>query len=303
MLKRTLILEQAGKRVNATNSSEVMVQAGLNWDVVQEPIFRKNNNKIEGLLANIRQDNDYLLGIVSTQYQVVQNSRVFSFMDSLSLSGYIDYFSAGYIKGGRKVWVSAKLPNEIELIQGDPNEKAETYIVCVHGFDGKNSIRILITPVRVICNNVLNLAISNARRSFSITHNGDLEGKINRTREIITFTNKYNNKLTETVNKLTDIKVDVEEFAENLYPMKETQSKRIQNNVLEKRELFLQVLETTPDIKQHKDNGWGVINAVSDIVSHAEPQRKTSNYLETTFNKVVNGHSLLDKAYQLLKVA
>ncbi|MNF14148.1 hypothetical protein D3C80_2162480 [compost metagenome] len=55
------------------------------------------------------------------------------------------------------------------------------------------------------------------------------------------------------------------------------------------------------DISKFNGTGWAVINAVSDFVGHAEPARKTESYSERNFSRVINGETLFDKAYQLLR--
>ncbi len=58
-----------------------------------------------------------------------------------------------------------------------------------------------------------------------------------------------------------------------------------------------------PDLQQVGRNAYRFLNAVSDYATHAQPLRKTKNYRENLFDKVIEGHPLLDKAYELVKQA
>lgn len=56
--------------------------------------------------------------------------------------------------------------------------------------------------------------------------------------------------------------------------------------------------ETLPD--------WFMVEIVRDLprlATHAEPLRKTANYKENLFSRTVEGHPLIDKAYQMVKAA
>lgn len=48
-----------------------------------------------------------------------------------------------------------------------------------------------------------------------------------------------------------------------------------------------------PDIKKFRGTAWGVVNAASDML-HNEPSRKTQNYNENNWGRIIIGHPLLD---------
>lgn len=76
--------------------------------------------------------------------------------------------------GGRKIWMLARLPQEY-IIAG---ERITPYLVFSNTHDGSGSVKVAITPVRVVCNNTLNLALEKAKRSFSMVHTGDIREKM-----------------------------------------------------------------------------------------------------------------------------
>ena len=69
--------------MEAPTSAGALRLAGLDWDVVQEPIFTGFKEPIEGYKANIRDSDRRILGVVSDRYKVVQNTDAFSFTDEL----------------------------------------------------------------------------------------------------------------------------------------------------------------------------------------------------------------------------
>jgi len=50
-------------------------------------------------------------------------------------------------------------------------------------------------------------------------------------------------------------------------------------------------------------NAYRLINAVSDHATHSKPIRQTSAYNENLFMRTLDGLSILDKAYNLIKTA
>lgn len=107
-----------GTRVNeALNSEEALTAAGLDWNVIQEPIYTETEELIEGYKANVRDTDRQVLGVVTDRYKIVQNQEAFAFTDELLGEG-VRYETAGSLQGGRKVWLLAHLPHEY-IISGE----------------------------------------------------------------------------------------------------------------------------------------------------------------------------------------
>lgn len=70
------------------------------------------------------------------------------------------YETAGSLQDGKKVWLLAKLPDNY-IISGD---RISPYMVFSNSHDGSGSIKIAMTPIPIVCQNTLNLALSNAKR-------------------------------------------------------------------------------------------------------------------------------------------
>ena len=154
----------------APTSKDALHLAGLDWNVVQSPIFA-GGERIEGYKANVRDSDKQILGVVTDRYKVIQNTEAFAFTDKLLGAG-VRYETAGSLQNGRKVWLLATLPKEF-IIAG---ERISPYLVFSNTHDGSGAVRVAITPIRVCCNNTLNLALATAQRSFSMIHTGDIKG-------------------------------------------------------------------------------------------------------------------------------
>ena len=192
----------------APTSEEALRLAGLDWDVVQSPIYT-NHGKVEGYKANIRSTDRQVLGVVSDPYRIVQNTEAFSFTDELLGQG-VRYETAGSLMGGRKVWLLARLPREF-IIAG---ERISPYLVFSNTHDGSGAVRVAVTPIRVCCNNTLNLALSTAARSFSMVHTGDVKEKVSEAKQTLFMADNYMENLGREFERLRKQKISDQQVRE-----------------------------------------------------------------------------------------
>jgi len=287
--------------MEAPSSTDALRLAGLDWNVVQEPIFTDANEKIEGYKANVRDSDRKVLGVVSDRYKVVQNVDAFSFTDELLGKG-VRYETAGSLQEGKKVWLLARLPREY-IIAG---ERISPYLVFSNTHDGSGSVKVAITPVRVVCNNTLNLALETAKRSFSMIHTGNIADKIQEAKDTLFMAEEYMDNLGVEFEQLRRQKLtdeQVKEYIELLLPMEKEPTPTQHKNVIRLREDMMKRYYDAPDLKKVGNNAYRFINAVSDFATHSNPLRRTANYNENLFARTVDGNPLIDKAYQLVKAA
>ncbi len=287
--------------MEAPTSADALRLAGLDWNVVQEPVYTNSKEKVEGYKLNIRDSDRKVLGVVSDRYRVVQNVDAFSFTDGLLGQG-VRYETAGSLQNGRRVWLLARLPKEY-IIAG---ERINPYLVFSNTHDGSSSVKAAITPVRVVCNNTLNLALDTARRSFSMVHTGNIQGKIQEAKDTLFMAEKYMDNLGIEFEQLRRQKVtdaQVKEYIELLLPMDEDATPVRSKNIIKLRKDMEQRYYDAPDLQKVGNNAYRFINAVSDFATHSSPLRKTANYNENLFGRTIDGNPLIDKAYQLVKSA
>ena len=256
---------------------------------------------IEGYKANVRNTDQNVLGIVTDRYKVVQNDEAFKFTDDLLGAG-VRYETAGSLQDGKRIWLLAKLPQEY-IIGG---EQISPYLVFTNTHDGSGAIKVAVTPVRVVCSNTLNLALSTAKRSWSTIHTGDINGKMDEARETLQLANKYMHCLGKEFNNLQQKKISerkVMEFIEELLPEPENASYQQKRNVARLRDDMKRRYFDAPDLKDLGNTAYRFVNAVSDFATHARPIRETRDYQQNMFMKTVDGNPLIDKAYQMVCAA
>ncbi len=291
-----------GTRVEeAPTSITALGLAGLDWQVLQEPIYTDGGEVIPGYKANVRNTDQKVLGVVSDRYKVIQNEEAFAFTDELLGQG-VRYETAGSLQDGRKVWLLARLLREY-IIAG---ERISPYLVFSNTHDGSGAVRVAVTPVRVVCNNTLNLALATANRSFSMIHTGDIKGKVEEAKNALFKAEEYMEHLGREFERLREMKLtdsQVHYYIEQLLPMNKSMTILQRKNNEKQREDLAKRYFEAPDLKTIGKNAYRFINAVSDFATHAEPLRKTANYKENLFARTIEGNPLMDKAYQMVCAA
>lgn len=285
------------KVMEAPASEEALKIAGLDWKVIQEPIYTTEKELIEGFKVNVRDTDRRVLGVVSDRYKIVQNQEAFSFTDELLGEG-VRYETAGSLQNGRKVWLLARMPHEY-IISG---ERITPYLVFFNSHDGSGAIKAALTPIRVVCQNTLNLALSTAKRSWSMIHTGNIQGKIQEARDTLFLAEKYMDSLGKEFESLRKKKLSdrqVQEYIEILLPIEDGSTPQQIRNMKRLREDLEMRYYDAPDLKDLGNNGYRFVNAVSDFATHGNPLRRTANYQENLFARTVEGNPFIDKAYQM----
>ena len=285
----------------APNSKDALRLAGLNWKVLQEPVYTENKELIQGYKANVRDTDRKVLGVVTDRYKVIQNEEAFAFTDTLLGEG-VRYETAGSLQEGRRVWMLARLPREF-IIGG---ERISPYMVFSNTHDGSGAVKTALTPIRVVCNNTLNLALRTAKRSWSMIHTGDISGKIEEAKNTLLLADEYMTALGQEFENLRKIKLSekqVLDYIKILLPMEENYSLLQKRGVEKLRADMKMRYFDAPDLKGVGNNGYRFVNAVSDFATHSTPRRKTANYKENIFARTADGNPMIDRAYQLVKAA
>ena len=289
------------KVMEAPGSKEALALAGLDWKVVQEPIYTKRGEDIDSYQANIRDTDRKVLGVVTGRYKVVQNCEAFAFTDSLLKEG-VRYETAGSLQGGRRIWLLAHMPHDY-IISG---ERFSPYLLFSNTHDGSGAVKVALTPIRVVCQNTLNLALSTAKRSWSMMHTGDIKGKMEEAEKTLLRAEDYMDDLGqefESLRKKPLTDKEVMDYIEILLPTEDGSTPQQLKNMRRLQEDMAHRYFDAPDLQDVGKNAYRFINAVSDFATHSDPLRKTANYKENLFAKTVDGNPLIDKAYQMMRVA
>jgi phage/plasmid-like protein (TIGR03299 family) len=197
---------------------DALDKAGLGWKVTHSDVLIVKTPEwtddfgtshpahlvaAKGFKANLREDTGDVLGIVSDEYEVVDNRDAFRFLDAL-IGSELHFETAGSLWGGRRVWCLARLPEYVEL-GGDPSG---IYIYVANSHDGSMAVTAAVTPIRIVCANTLGAALrqaehgANAQRTFRFRHTGNLQTKFAEARQVLGMTIDYEQQYKAVADRL-----------------------------------------------------------------------------------------------------
>ncbi len=182
-------------------------------------------------------------------------------------------------------------------------ERIEPFLVFSNTHDGTGSIKVAMTPIRVVCQNTLNMALASAKRIWTTIHVGNLSQKMEEAHNTLLLAEDYMQNLGAEFRRLSKVKLSdskVMEYIEMLLPMADNPTEIQRKNVIQIRDDLKMRYFDAPDLRYVGKNAYRFINAVSDFATHAKPLRETSSYRENVFAKTIEGNPLLDKAYEIV---
>ena len=262
-----------------------------NWNVRLQPVAEHLPAEWNSLKDNqlVIRDNPYeagkidVLSVVGSRYHEVQNEELFSFADNLH-DGNPDVYweSAGSLKGGNVVFGTMAVPRTIILDPKGVNDQTKLYLIVWTSHDGSVAVQSAITPVRVMCQNTLNLAMKRAKQSFKIRHTQTVEGKIAQAREALGLTFAYADEFEKQANELFQIEVTNAKFSEiinKMYPKPEMDKKGSIKKWENKVVLLDELYHNSPTNANIKGTAWGVVNALTERLDYYRTARKGSDSL------------------------
>ena len=249
-------------------TDEMLRKAFLNdWDVRLEEITlpaRTHRNYFATVRTNPFDKGNDVLGVVKERYNPFQNEELFAFGDALLTDGRWE--TAGSIKNGTVVFGSLALDREIVLDRTGVEDKVNTYLLVHTSHDGSLSIQASVTPVRVVCQNTLNMALRGNKQTYKIRHTQNAEGRVSVAREALGIAHKYLDAFEVEAAALFAASVDDNKFFEIVkaaYPMPEVDTKGAMTKWQNKADTLFNIWNGPTEVGV-KGNAWGAINALTE---------------------------------------
>ena len=249
-------------------TSEMLEAAHLNdWDVRCDNIDLPGRSHREFYAVTRRNPFDGerdVLGVVGERYKVVQNEDLFSFADNLLDGGRWE--TAGSIKNGTVVFGSLALDREVVLDPNGATDKVNTYMLVHTSHDGSLAVQASITPVRVVCQNTLNMALSGVKQTYKIRHTQTVQGKVAAAREALGIAHKYLDEFDKQAQEMITQEINDKQFFDIItavYPKPEQDAKGSMTKWENKIDTLNTIYngETCVNIK---GTAWGAYNALTE---------------------------------------
>ena len=166
-----------GHKVGKDVTPEQMeLVAGLDWKVNKVPFHNPmTKSDSEDFFVLIRDKDGKELSPCGHSYIPVQNRQALGFFKKFTDSGDMTLETAGSLDGGRRIFVLAKT-SESFSIKG--KDKVDSYLLCYHPHIWGQSLKIMWTPIRVVCSNTLMMALDGKSSEFRMPHIREFDGDV-----------------------------------------------------------------------------------------------------------------------------
>lgn len=260
-------------------SAEALTAASLDWQVELRPCYTEGvvdnfvkNIRVPENQVMVRADPQDPLAVVGLRYHPIQNTEAFDLMDDIVGQKLAMYHTAGSLKNGRLVWISARLPEQMVIQNKDAIDQ---YLLCYNSHDGSKSLEICFTPVRVVCQNTLNAALRNAQNRFKIRHTRNFADKIEEAKAVLGLARDYFAEFEAKANWLAEqpfTKLQMQAVVEQLMPSKDDEkvATRTQNNRNKVIELFS---GKAMGSELFPGTAWQAYNAVTEYADYHKGTR------------------------------
>jgi phage/plasmid-like protein (TIGR03299 family) len=120
--------------------------------------------------------------------------------------------TAAALGQGERVWILAKLPGHIRVVGDDITEK---YLLLSNSHDGKSSVQIKFTPVRVVCQNTLTLALNDGP-VCRVIHHADIHDKLKQAHEMLGIITERFDEKEQSFQAMSRVRVNRQRLGEYL---------------------------------------------------------------------------------------
>jgi phage/plasmid-like protein (TIGR03299 family) len=261
-----------------------------NWNVrlspIAEHIDASWNDVSEASL--VLRDNPFnggtdVLATVGKRYKPVQNEELFQFADAIhDANADCRWESAGSLKKGKVVFGTVDIPRTMVLDPQGANDQTKLYLIVWTSHDGSVAVQAAVTPVRVVCQNTLNLAMRNAKQSFKIRHTQSVEGRIQVARETLGLALGYFDEFEKEAQALYAQSITDAEFSKlirTIYPKPEGENKGNLTKWENKVVLIDELYHNSPTNATIKGTKWGAFNALTERLDYYRSGRGNSETL------------------------
>jgi len=312
---------QLGTVLDDTFTAEQAMTAGLlgGWNVRKLPIYAKvemGDDKFRTTKSipvpdrsAIVRDNPVVagqvdvLGDVGKDYTIVQNEEHAGLLNALVDEGGAHFETAGALKGGKQVFVTMKLPSHIRIGGVDP---VDTYIAAINSHDGSMSFTMMVTPVRVVCANTLNMAFSGASHMFKVRHTRGASSILAaQARESLDMTFNFIDGFQEEAERLIQTTLTEQAFEKILtreFGAGKDAAKSTVTRTETKIDAMLSLFADAGTQAGIRNTAWAGLNAMTEWADHFSPVRGLEADRDATrAQKAVLEPAFKNKALQLMR--
>ncbi len=157
--------------------------SGLNYKVLRSKVRYATTRDADQTQEYCTMDSSHVLfrsdtlaplAVVSSDYRVVQPRDILEFFREFAAKNQLTMDTAGVLAKGRRVWALARTGEAVTIGERDIIKQ---YVLLATSYDTTMATVAKHTSIRVVCNNTLTVAASNAEAAIRIPHSAVFDAK------------------------------------------------------------------------------------------------------------------------------
>ena len=280
---------------------EMMQAADLDWLVSKRPAYTLTESEWhEGVGVMVadghhfitRDSDNRILSHCGDDYVPIQNKQIFDFFKKFTEAGHMTMETAGSLRSGSEVWGLAKISADFQLPGGD---EVKGYLLINQPHVAGKAMVIKFTPIRVVCNNTLTVALNDGGAAFRMPHIREFDMDVRQAaEEALGLSKARQQEFKEQAEFLASKQFtgeSVANFVAELY-QKDLFVEKAKDPELVMREKFtrtadmvMTAIDQSPGatLKAAKGTWWGALNGVTFVEDHMRRGQETGNAMHSAW--------------------
>ena len=256
-----------------TTSEDCIKNTGLDWTVRKEALLAHLVNgkdvPVYRRFVIVRDDNDFVLGVVRKNFQAVQNIDGFGLVDAIRQQEGDTIFSrAGEIALGERIYIVAKLPGEIRI--KDSSDIVDKNFMMFNAHTGMASLTMGFTPTFRTTGAVMSLGRRDITDRFSVRHTRGMDQRLKEATKVLKIADNYFASLGQMFDALADVRINSDKLTEILdrampFPAATKEGEEPPVRIKNIREKVQSLYEDTKVDPKLVGTGWALYQAFAEF--------------------------------------
>lgn len=260
--------------------AEWLAASGFNYHVTKADAFAQSS---QGDLIPapykflVREDTSHVLGVATDQYQIVQPADIWEWFENyITVDERFHIDAAGVLSNGERLWATARFNGGVD-VAGD---RHVARLLMSTSFDATQATRNEATMTRVVCQNTLRLAHSNAKAVVKTRHSTRFQGgQVAKELAQIAQSFAEYKALGDAMAQTAITKEQVSALFKSLLdipadqPRHQTSTRKL-NQFADLKDAYF---ATQRERNSNRDDVWTALQAVTRYVDHTRSTRNADN--------------------------
>jgi phage/plasmid-like protein (TIGR03299 family) len=260
----------------AKTTTQILQFAGLDFEVGIKPTpYHFDDGRVgvspgsfQTYVKPSERHMERVLGQVGKVFTPIQPRETFGMLDELTR--YANVETAGLFKDYRRMFVTARLPEDLTI---DPAGIADTirqYVALFDAWDGSTNLSAHVEPWRVVCKNTSDFAIRDAVTSFKIRHTKTWADKAEEAKRVLGITKGYYEAFAKDATLLVQTPFaanQVDALIDQVYGEADSDLKgralTMRTNLVDNVHKWWEV-----ETERVGANAWAAVNAITGTADH-----------------------------------